>query len=191
LALWGLRGVRLALPLGWALAIPLALFAVAGTRDYLVFMREVWAMGERALAAGVPLERLDAGSGWDGYHLYEYGLENRIRSRTPKGGPWWVYFYAPATDSGYVVAGKPLRGRMVVERRPYSSWLQPKPTNLFLVRRWGAPWPPAPAPKLIQPRPARGGLETDATPWKEFKPLAVPTITPSNEPSTGRGADDG
>ena len=69
-------------------------------------MRAVWAMGEEATAAGVPLDRLDAGSGWDGYHLYEYGLEHRIRSRTPKGGPWWVYFYAPATDSAYVVAGK-------------------------------------------------------------------------------------
>ncbi len=92
LALWGLRGARLSLPLGWLVAAALALFAVAGTRDYLVFMRAVWTMGDEAVAAGVPLDRLDAGSAWDGYHLYERGLEQRLRSRTPKGGPWWVYF---------------------------------------------------------------------------------------------------
>src|SRR5215207_10559901 len=102
LALWALRGVRISLPFGCIVVAALALFSIAGTRDYLVFMRAVWDMGEEATVAGVPLDRLDAGSGWDGYHLYEYGREHRIRSRTPKGGPWWVYFYAPATDSAYV-----------------------------------------------------------------------------------------
>jgi len=128
-------------------------------------MSAVWAMGDRAVAAGVPLDRLDAGSGWDGYYLYERGLETRIRSRTPKGGPWWVYFYAPATDSAYVVSGKQIRGRFVVTEEPYSSWLQDKPTTLYLLRRLGALWPPRPdagqgaAPKAIQGQPAPGGLQ--------------------------------
>ncbi len=160
LALWGLRDVRISLPLGWVIAAVLALFAIAGTRDYLVFMRSVWALGEEAVAEGVPLDRLDAGSAWDGYHLYEFGRENRVRSRTPKGGPWWVYFYAPATDSAYVVSGKPLRNYLVVARRPYSSWLQRAPTNLYLLRRLGEPWPPQAAPRAIVTRPAPGGLET-------------------------------
>jgi 4-amino-4-deoxy-L-arabinose transferase-like glycosyltransferase len=190
LALWGLRGVRLALPLGWALAIAMALFAVAGTRDYLVFMREVWAMGDRAVAAGVSLTRLDAGSGWDGYHLYEYGQEYRIRSRTPKGGPWWVYFYAPATDSSYVVAGKRLPGHFVVERRQYSSWLLGKPANLFLQRRRWAPWPPNALPKAILTRPAPGGLQTVPEPVRRPTSLPMPTITPGDEPRTGAEAGD-
>jgi 4-amino-4-deoxy-L-arabinose transferase-like glycosyltransferase len=139
LALWALRGVRVVLPLGWIIVAALALFSIAGTRDYLVFMREVWAMAEEATAAGVPLDRLDAGSGWDGYHLYEYGLEHGIRSRTPKGGPWWVYFYAPATDSAYVVAGKPLTGYDVIRERSYSSWLQREPTKLYLLHRADMP----------------------------------------------------
>jgi hypothetical protein len=190
LALWGLRGVRLALPLGWALAIALGLFAVAGTRDYLVFMREVWAMGDRAVAAGVSLNRLDAGSGWDGYHLYEYGREYRIRSRTPKGGPWWVYFYAPATDSAYVVAGKLLPGHFVVARRPYSSWLLRKPANLYLLRRRGAPWPPNTWPKAILTRPAPGGLQIVPEPAKRPASLPMPTLTPEDELGTGTEADD-
>lgn len=187
LALWGLRGVRLAMPLGWVVAGVLAFFAVAGTRDYLVFMREVWAMGDRALAAGVPIVRLDAGSAWDGYHLYEYGLRYDIRSRTPKGGPWWVYFYAPATDSAYVVSGKPLRGYLVVERRPYSSWLLGKSPNLYLLRRWGAPWPPNAAPKAILTRPAPGGLETVPNPERAPTPLPAPTILPTDGLATNGG----
>jgi hypothetical protein len=159
LALWGLRDVRLAMPLGWVVAAALAVFAVAGTRDYLVYMRAVWSLGEEAVAAGVPLDRLDVGSGWDGYHLYERGLATPIRSRTPQGGPWWVYFYAPATDSAYVVSGKPLRNHLVIARRPYSSWLQMAPTNLYLLRRLGEPWPPQAAPKGIEVRPGPGGLE--------------------------------
>ncbi|MGH2615601.1 MAG: hypothetical protein ACRDJC_10210 [Thermomicrobiales bacterium] len=176
LALWGLRGVRIALPLGWIFAAALAVFAIAGTRDYLVFMRAIWAMGEEAVAAGVPLERLDAGSGWDGYHLYEYGLENGIRSRTTKGGPWWVYFYAPATDSAYVVSGKPLPRHLVVARRPYSSWLQTRPTNVYLLRRWGESWPPVVTPRRIVVRPGPGGLET---------------VTPGVEKSWSREVADG
>jgi 4-amino-4-deoxy-L-arabinose transferase-like glycosyltransferase len=177
LALWALRGVRIALPLGWIVVAALALFSIAGTRDYLVFMRAVWTLGEEATAAGVPLDRLDAGSGWDGYHLYEYGLEHRSRSRTPKGGPWWVYFYAPATDSAYVVAGKPLPGYHVIREQPYSSWLQWQPTNVYLLHRAGVPWPPLPASKQIVALPAPGGLATVVSPWQ--RPSPSPAVTPT------------
>jgi hypothetical protein len=179
LALWALRGVRIVLPWGWIVVAVLALFSVAGTRDYLVFMHAVWAMGDEALAAGVPLDRLDAGSGWDGYHLYEYGLEHRIRSRTPKGGPWWVYFYAPATDSAYVVSGKPLPGHRVIRERPYSSWLQREPTNLYLLHRDGVPWPPRPAAKEIVAVPAPGGLATVSFPWQRRRSSAPVTPAPA------------
>jgi hypothetical protein len=186
LALWGLRGVRIALPLGWVVAVALALFAVAGTRDYLVFMRAVWAMGDEAIASGVPLTRLDAGSAWDGYHLYELGLETPIRSRTPTGGPWWVYFYAPATDSAYVVSSKPLPRHLVTDRRPYSSWLQRTPTNLYLLRRWGLPWPPSLLPKPILTRPGPGGVVTVPAPHT----LPIPTIPPDDGLTTAASDDD-
>jgi 4-amino-4-deoxy-L-arabinose transferase-like glycosyltransferase len=185
LALWGLQGVRMALPLGWLVAIAIAIFSVAGTRDYLVFMGEVWAMGDRALAQGVPLERLDAGSGWDGYHLYEYGLQNHIRSRTPKGGPWWVYFYAPATDSAYVVAGKPLPGYDVVTRRPYSSWLLRPPASIYLLRRKGEPWPPAADPAPVHPDTAPAERESFSTGWKGAVLPAIPTVTAKDGLATG------
>ena len=177
LAWWGLRGVRIVAPLGWVVAAALALFAVAGTRDYLVFMRAVWATASAAVEDGVPLDRLDGGSGWDGYHLYEYGLANQIRSRTPKGGPWWVYFYAPATDSAYVVAGKRLPRHIRVQEYPYSSWLQREPTSLYLLRRWGQPWPPRRAVESIEIRPGPGGLQT----VPDRHPLPVPALVPFDD----------
>src|SRR4051794_37663734 len=141
LALWGLRERPLALPAGWIVAVALALFAVAGTRDELVWMRSVWSLADEALAAGVPKDRLDAGASWDGYELFEYGRANNIAPRTP-GGPWWVYLFGPATDSTYVVAGQPIGGYDVIAERPYSAWLSPDPTEIFLLRRQGEPGPP-------------------------------------------------
>ncbi|MDP9366527.1 MAG: glycosyltransferase family 39 protein [Chloroflexota bacterium] len=157
LALWATRDVRLAPAIGWLVVAAFALFAVAGTRDYLVYMDEVWTLARAANAAGVPNDRLDGGSGWDGYHLYEYSRDNCVRARTPNG-PWWVYFYAPATDSTYVVAGRPLPGYAVVSEHPYSSWLETEPTSLFLLRRPDAPWPPAPTAT------GRTGVPVDRTP---------------------------
>ena len=112
----------------------------------------------------VPLDRLDAGSGWDGYHLYEYGLEHRIRSRTPKGGPWWVYFYAPATDSAYVVP----QNHFPPPRHsgaPVFLLVAAGADELYLLHRDGVPAsstrgqgdPDAPGP---------GGLATVSFPWQ-------------------------
>jgi len=141
LVLWALRGMPMALPAGWMLVALLALVSIAGTRDYLVFMNEVWSMADQALDAGVPLDRLDAGAGWDGYHLYETGMANQVAPRT-EGGPWWIYMNAPATDSTYVVAGAPLAGYDILAERPYSSWLSRDEPRLFLLRRQGEGGPP-------------------------------------------------
>lgn len=146
-ALCALRDARLFLPLGWLVIAAFAFFSVAGTRDYLVYMDGVWLLARDANAAGVANDKLDAGSGWDGYHLYEYSRDHVPRGRTV-GGPWWVYFYGKATDSTYVVAGQPLPGFVEVTRRSYSSWLEREPTLLYLLRRPEAPWPP---PKAVSP----------------------------------------
>ncbi len=122
---------------------------------------------------GCRSNRLDAGSAWDGYYLYEYGRDNHIRSRTPKGGPWWVYFYAPATDSTYVVATKPLPRYFVTEKRSYSSWLFGEPHDIFLLRRWGTSWPPWPSSKPVLKPSAPG----EKSPVTEVAPTAMPVPT--------------
>ena len=152
-------------------------------------MREVWDLARFANATGIPNDRLDAGSGWDGYHLYEYSRDQGItRARSPRGSPWWVYFYAKATDSSHVVAGKRLPGYVVVAERPYSSWLASEPTRLYLLRRPKLPPPPklgdggaggsqvqgTPGDELRTARPGRplaGGWWR----WKDNRPPGTPT----------------
>ncbi|MFN8592594.1 MAG: hypothetical protein U0031_14140 [Thermomicrobiales bacterium] len=141
LALWALRGIPLTIPFGWTVVALLAAVSIVGTRDYLTFMEAIWSLGDEAVAAGVPLDRLDAGAGWDGYYLYERGLAGNIAPRT-KDGPWWVYMNGPATDSTYAVASAPVPGYDVIAERTYSSWLLGADPPLYLLRRQGEPGPP-------------------------------------------------
>ena len=141
LLLWSLADVKLSIAGGWIVVAAFAVVSIIGTRDYLIYMSSVWRLAREATSAGVAIDRLDAGSGWDGYHLYEYSRDHRVKTRTPQP-PWWISFYAPVTDSSYVVSGTPRKGYLVIRRQEYSSWLTPERTWLYLLRRPTAPWPP-------------------------------------------------
>jgi 4-amino-4-deoxy-L-arabinose transferase-like glycosyltransferase len=143
LGLWALRDVWLPLPLAWVAVAALAVFSVAGTRDFLVFQQATWQLARDANAQGIPNTKLDAGAAWDGYHLWEYSNAHHIPPRTPAsaagGRPWWTNLFAPATDSSYVVATAPQQGYDVVKQVEYSSWLMRQPTYLYLLRRQDVP----------------------------------------------------
>lgn len=144
LCLVALSRVRLRMGPAWVAVALVAAFAVVGTRDYLVFHRDVWRMAAAANAAGIANVHLDAGAGWDGEKLSNgRGPQANPPPRTP-GHRWWTDLFAPLTDSQYVIGAGPVDGYDVVERREYSSWLQPKPVYLYLVRRT-EPLPTAPA----------------------------------------------
>ena len=89
---------------------------------------------------GVPLDKLDAGASWDGYHLYEPSIAQGIKTRT-KGGPWWTDLFAPATDSTYIVTSGPVEGYDLLYQLPYGTWWQGEQL-VYLGRRQGAPGPP-------------------------------------------------
>lgn len=147
LALWSLRDVGMLQPLAWLGVAVFAVVSTAGTRDYLVYMDSVWSMARYANQEGVANEQLDAGSGWDGYHLYTDMLDQNItRQRSPGGSPWWINFYAKQTDSTYIVSTDPgwRKGYVVVTRKEYDQWLEEDPVYVYLLRRSDAPWPPAP-----------------------------------------------
>lgn len=141
LGLWAVRDVRLPLPAAWLIVAAFAAFAVAGTRDHLVFQEATWDLARHANRLGVANTRLDAGAAWGGYHLWEYSDAHRIPPQTPNG-PWWVYLFAPATDSSYVVATAPQGGYNAVTRVEYSSWLLRQPAYLYLLRRQDVAPPP-------------------------------------------------
>jgi 4-amino-4-deoxy-L-arabinose transferase-like glycosyltransferase len=139
LALVGLRDVHLSRPVAVGTLAVVAAVSVAGTRDSLVFQRTIWETADATAASGVPLWKIDGGAPWGGYHLWEYSVTNNIEVQT-HGVAWWLYVFAPASDSTYVVAGAPLDGYEVVKTVPYSSWLQTKPTELYLQQK--VPVPP-------------------------------------------------
>ena len=133
LGLWAVRDLRLSLPLAWVLVVLFALFAVAGTRDFLVFQGATWDLARHANELGIADTQLDAGASWDGFHLYEYGHDNNIPPQTSQA-VWWIDLFAPATDSSYVVAQGPLANYTIVERVEYSSWLHRRSVSLYLLR---------------------------------------------------------
>ena len=142
LVLWAARDLRLFRPVGWLLVAVFAAYAVAGTRDYLVYMDAVWDLAAEAERAGIAETQIDAGAAWDGYHLYTDGVEQGITRARTRDGPWWLAFYGKATDSSYVVSSRPQKGYVVVWKRPYSAWLEDDPTHLYLLSRPGLRLPP-------------------------------------------------
>jgi hypothetical protein len=143
-ALWAVRDVDLMQPVSWTLLAVVAAFSIAGARDYLVFLDNVWEMAEYANENGVEDDRLDAGSAWDGYRLYTVMLdENVTKARSPRGSPWWVYFYAKPTDSSYIVATRAnvRSGYFVAASDEYDLWLDDDPGKVYLLRRWYLPFP--------------------------------------------------
>lgn len=190
LLLWSLRDVRLFDPAGWVVLAVVAAFSVAGTRDYLVYMDAVWSMARTANAAGVPNEKLDAGSGWDGYHLYTDMLDEGVtKSRAPKGSPWWLYFYAKNSDATYVVTTDPgdYPGYVVVEKAQYDQWLENDETWVYLVSQKDAPWPPGGtnASPAAQPNAAVPAPPTPAPTTASAPGTPVPTASPAASPTAG------
>ncbi len=141
-AAWALNDFKIVAPIGWAVALAFALFAIVGTRDYLTYLDAVWDAADYAIDAGARPDQIDAGAAWDGYHLYTDGVDQGITRALTRDGPWWTYFYGKATDSSYVVSGRLLPGYALVTSFQYSSILQDDPTRVYLLRRHTAPWPP-------------------------------------------------
>jgi hypothetical protein len=134
LTLWAVRDLRLFQPVAWLIVAAFAVYSIAGTRDYLVYLDTAWSLGRDANALGVTNDHLDAGAAWDGYHLYTEGLDQGITKARTRNGPWWVYFYGKPSDSTYVVTRKPIAGSTVVLSRDDDSWLGNESTRLSLVR---------------------------------------------------------
>ncbi len=48
-------------------------------------------------------------------------------------GPWWIGYYAPATNGKYVVSAEPLLSYKVVSKRTWFSWLRMKDQTIYLL----------------------------------------------------------
>ena len=137
LMLWALRDVKITLPVAWIAIACIAMYSTAATRDYLVYIDAVWDMGHYANSIGADNTQIDAGSGWDGYHVYTNGQEKKgTKVWSPEPAPWWIYLYARRIDSTYIVTTNPSlhKNYVVVARREYSSWLENESVSVYLIR---------------------------------------------------------
>jgi 4-amino-4-deoxy-L-arabinose transferase-like glycosyltransferase len=144
LLLWAIRDLRLFQPIGWAIIAAMLAFNVAATRDYLTFLDTVWTTADEAVEAGALTTSIDAGASWDGYHLYTYGLDNNITRAQTRNGPWWMTFYALASDSTYTVSSTLRPGYQIMWTRPVDQWLVDGDPTVYLLRKLGAPVLPQP-----------------------------------------------
>jgi 4-amino-4-deoxy-L-arabinose transferase-like glycosyltransferase len=138
LVAWAVRDFEVHLPLAWYAAAVLAVFAVVGTRDNLVFHEATWDLARETVASGVPLTKLDAGGSWTGYQVGEQSYaENRIGPAYP--GRWWLGLYGTVIDPEYVITTIEMTGYTTVRAYRYSLWLDNRPAVLYLQHRDGPP----------------------------------------------------
>lgn len=140
LGLWAIHDLPFSRLLAGVVTVALAAFAIAGTRDNIVFHETTWELARYANGQGVPNLRLDAGASWDGYYLGEYSYETVGVGARPDER-WWISLFAPAIDPQYVITSAPVNGYTVVREQPYRLWLDAD-AKLFLLRRDGVAGPP-------------------------------------------------
>ncbi len=145
-------GARLA-PIPFALVLaPLALQAVAGTRDLHAASRAAFAAGEALLAEGVDAGLVDAGYAFDGWHMYERSRrEMREQGRPPRfrrHDPWYVQMVAPRILTLYKVSLSPRleRGRWAGAVSPEARFFAFRPRleghRVLRTIPWQGWWPP-------------------------------------------------
>jgi len=141
LALRALAGQRMLMPVAWVAIAAIGIFSTIGARDYLVYLDAVWDMARTANAMGIENTKIDAGSAWDGYHLYYNAQEQPGTPVNTPNPPWWVRLYARSTDSTYLVSTNPdaHKGYSILLSRPYSAWLENDPVSVYLLKKDNAP----------------------------------------------------
>lgn len=106
----------------------MALFAVAGTHDYLSWNRARWqALAQLTEVDGIAPQRIDGGPEFNGPHFY-------ARDYRPQRGKswWWV------VDDEFIIAMGPVPGFSVQRRYPYRRWLPPGTGEIVVLHRDGA-----------------------------------------------------
>lgn len=121
--------------LAGALAVLLAVFAVAGTHDYLAWNGARHAALQRLVDTGVSPREIDGGVEFNAWHLAaELGTWPTLDEARP-GRPaalkswWWV------VDDRYVASFRPLAGYRLVDHEPYRRWLPPGRDRILILER--------------------------------------------------------
>ena len=101
--------IKLSIPVALLATVVLAVSSIVLVRDALVLQSRIWDAGDRALELGASYQQLDAGAGWDLYHLYGHAEPLSDWPGTPFHEQWWLRDPAPAlSDSTWIVTAVPV-----------------------------------------------------------------------------------
>ena len=116
-------------------AVLLAVYAVAGTHDYLAWNRARYAGLAELTNAGVSPREIDGGMEFNAWHLaaslgtWPSDAEARVGQPFTRKSWWWV------VDDRYVASFRPLPGHAVLRAVPYRRWLPPGEGRVFILER--------------------------------------------------------
>ena len=106
--------------------------SIALMQDYFAFTELKWKTAQALRSEGVPIEKIDAGFEWDGWHLYNEGLAYIQANHLPMEITPWEYMWDPQ----YIFAFAPLPGYRIEKRLTFSTPLRAGGADLiFLLRR--------------------------------------------------------
>jgi hypothetical protein len=112
------------------LGLPLILFGVLATHDYISFNRTRWdALNHLTDTEKIPVEKIDGGfefNEWHLSHLYTWKMTNDPN----KKGRFW-----PVVDDEYIVTVKRIEGYDVYKEINYKKWLTPGNYNIKILKR--------------------------------------------------------
>jgi hypothetical protein len=115
-----------------------AVISLALMHDWLAWNRARWDLGDRAIACGIPMEELEGGLEWNGWHAAQAG-------RSPRGdGAYglaviFTQLYFPHISATHALAFSELPDTKVIDAEPYSQWLVPGDWEFLLIKQRGIP----------------------------------------------------
>lgn len=113
----------------------LALYAVAGTHDYMEWNRARWNLLEGLEARGVSARSIDGGMEYNGERLAAELGTSPSDAEARRGQPesrrswWWV------VDDRWVISKGPLDGYREADARTFARWLPPGDGRVLLLER--------------------------------------------------------
>ncbi|HZQ06898.1 MAG TPA: glycosyltransferase family 39 protein [Anaerolineae bacterium] len=126
------RRVRVSILAGAVGLIVVALFSIALMQDYFAWNQVRWDAGRDLLTHGAPVERIDGGYEWNGWHLYDASVAFIRAQNVPMTIDPWKYILDPQ----YMFTFQPVPDYHIMQEYPFATPLRAGGTDkLYLLER--------------------------------------------------------
>jgi hypothetical protein len=114
--------------LAFAMVMAFGIFAIAGTRDYLMWNRLRWeALRDLMTTQHVTAQDIDGGFEFNGFYLFDPEYKGEDDDAVKSG--WWV------DRDTYQIALGPVPGYVVYKAYDYFHWMPPHKQKVFILKK--------------------------------------------------------